>query len=219
MPGRPTRNSPGADPRAASQWRPRPRDSASQQPSSGTLTRGRASSYRRARPRPPRRTPNGGGTRRGHSHCQTPGSSRCGNCPRAPWPMLPKPSSRPSRSHNPPAWPCSAACRRGRLRYRGERRTGARARISPWSRARRYFTPRAWGPWSGSDHTRHGMQVDHCGRPATHAIAACVPPPSTGGPFLGPPPRPHKGSVEGHAEPPQGVDDEPGCTVPAGAGT
>ena len=42
-------------------------------------------------------------------------------------------------------------------------------------------------------------------------------PPSTGGPPLGPPPRPHTGSVEGHAEPPQGVDDEPGCTVPARA--
>ena len=36
---------------------------------------------------------------------------------------------------------------------------------------------------------------------------------------LGPPPRPHKRSVEGHAEPHQGVDDEPGCTAPAGAGS
>ena len=36
----------------------------------------------------------------------------------------------------------------------------------------------------------HGVQVDHCGRPATHAIAAGVPPPPTGGPRLGPPPRP-----------------------------
>ena len=62
------------------------------------------------------------------------------------------------------------------------------------------------------------MQVDHCGHPATHAIATGVPPPPTGSPPLGPPPRPHKGSVEGHAEPPQGVDDEPGCTVPARAG-
>ena len=38
----------------------------------------------------------------------------------------------------------------------------------------------------GGDHTRHGMQVDHRGRPAAHAIAAGVPPPSTGVPSLGP---------------------------------
>ena len=36
----------------------------------------------------------------------------------------------------------------------------------------------------GGNHTRRRMQVDHCGRPATHAIAAGVPPPSTGGPPL-----------------------------------
>ena len=53
----------------------------------------------------------------------------------------------------------------------------------------------------GGDRARHGLQVDHCGRPATHAIATGVPPPPTGGPLLGPPPRPHKWSVEGHAEP------------------
>ena len=62
----------------------------------------------------------------------------------------------------------------------------------------------------GGDRTRHGMQMDHRGRPAIHAIATSVPPPP-----LGPPPRPHKGSVEGHAEPPDRVDDEPGCRVPA----
>ena len=31
----------------------------------------------------------------------------------------------------------------------GGRMTGAPARISPWWRARRYSTPRAWEPWSG----------------------------------------------------------------------
>ena len=64
-PGRPTRISPGADPRAASQWRLGPRGSASRQPSSSTLTRGRATSYRQAPSRPPHRTPHGGGTRGG----------------------------------------------------------------------------------------------------------------------------------------------------------
>ena len=70
----------------------------------------------------------------------------------------------------------------------------------------------------GGDRARHGMQVDHCGSPAAHAIATAGPSPPTGGPPFGPPPCPHKGSGEGHAEPPQGVDDEPRCTVPAGAG-
>ena len=31
----------------------------------------------------------------------------------------------------------------------GGRRTGARARTSPWCRASRCFTPRTWEPWSG----------------------------------------------------------------------
>ena len=55
----------------------------------------------------------------------------CGICPRAPWPMPPKPSKGLSNRHNPPAWPCSAACRRGRPVYGGGRRMGARARFSP----------------------------------------------------------------------------------------
>ena len=71
----------------------------------------------------------------------------------------------------------------------------------------------------GGDRARHGVQVDNRGRPAAHAIATGVPQPSASGPPLGPPSRPHTGSVEGHAEPPQGVDGDPGCTVPAGAGT
>ena len=71
--------------------------------------------------------------------------------------------------------------------------------------------------WAG-DRAEHGMQVDHSDRPATHAVATGVLPPPTGRPSLGPPARHHKGSVEGHAEPPQGVDDRPGRTVPAGAG-
>ena len=57
----------------------------------------------------------------------------------------------------------------------------------------------------------------HSGRPAAHATATGVPPPPTGGSLFGPQLRPGKGSLEGHAEPPQGVDDESGCTVRAGA--
>ena len=70
----------------------------------------------------------------------------------------------------------------------------------------------------GGNRARHSVQVDHCDRPTTHAIAAGVPPPPTGGPLLGPPTRPYEGRMEGHAEPHQGVADETGCTVPAGAG-
>ena len=70
----------------------------------------------------------------------------------------------------------------------------------------------------GGDGARHGVQVDHCGRSTAHAIAAGVPPPPTGRPFLGPPTRPYEGRMEGHAEPHQGVANEPGYLVPAGAG-
>ena len=70
----------------------------------------------------------------------------------------------------------------------------------------------------GGNCAKHGVQVDRCGRPATHAIATGVPPPPTGGPLLGPPTGPYKGRMEGNAWPHQGVADEPGCTVPAGAG-
>ena len=48
-----------------------------------------------------------------------------------------------------PAWPCSAACRRGPPGYGGGKEKGARAPISAWCRARRCSTPRAWGPWNG----------------------------------------------------------------------
>ena len=148
-PGRPTRISPGAGPRAASQWHPRQRCSASRQPSSGTLTRGHATSCRRAGSRPPRQTPTGGGTQGGRSRCRAPGSSHCGICPWAPWPMPPRPSRGLSHSRSSPAWPCSAAYTWGLPGYGGGKKAGARARISPWSRARRYSTPRAWGPWNG----------------------------------------------------------------------
>ena len=156
-PGRRTRISPGACPGAASQWRPWQRGSASRQPSSGTPTRGHATLCRRARSRPPRQTPSGDGTQGGRNRYRTPGSSRCGSHPWAPWPMPPKPSRGPSHSHSSPAWPCSAACRRERPGYGGGRGTGARARISLWCSARRYFTPRAWGLWIGgrSCPTRH----------------------------------------------------------------
>ena len=71
----------------------------------------------------------------------------------------------------------------------------------------------------GGDRARHGVQVDHGGRPTAHAIAAGVPPPPTDGPLFGPPARLYKGRVEGRTEPHQGVANEPGCTVPAGTGT
>ena len=38
----------------------------------------------------------------------------------------------------------------------------------------------------GGDRARHGMQVDHCGRPAAHAIATGVPPPPPADPPLAP---------------------------------
>ena len=63
-----------------------------------------------------------------------------------------------------------------------------------------------------------GVQVDHSGRPTAHAMAAGVSPPPTDGPLFGPPTRFYEGRVEGHTEPHQGVANEPGCTVPAGAG-
>ena len=65
--GRPTRISPGAGPGAASQWRPRQRGSASQQPSSSTPTRGHATSCRRGRSWPPRQTPGGDRTQGGRN--------------------------------------------------------------------------------------------------------------------------------------------------------
>ena len=70
----------------------------------------------------------------------------------------------------------------------------------------------------GGDRARHGVQVDHGGRPTAHAIAAGVPPPPADGPLVGPPARLYKGRVEGRTEPHQGVANEPGYAVPAGTG-
>ena len=49
----------------------------------------------------------------------------------------------------------------------------------------------------GGDRARQGVQVDHCGRPTAHAIAAGVPPPHKGGPLLGPPNTPLRGTYGG----------------------
>ena len=49
----------------------------------------------------------------------------------------------------------------------------------------------------GGDRARHGVQVDHCGCPTVHAIAAGVPPPPTGGRLLGPPSTPLRGTYGG----------------------
>ena len=70
----------------------------------------------------------------------------------------------------------------------------------------------------GGDRARHGVQVDHSGRPTAHAIAPDVPPPPTDVPLFGPRTALYEGRVEGHTEPHQGVANKPGCTVPAGAG-
>ena len=70
----------------------------------------------------------------------------------------------------------------------------------------------------GGDCARHGVQVDHRGRPTAHAIAAGVLPPPPDGPLFGPPTRLYEGRMDGHTEPHQGVANEPGCTVPARAG-
>ena len=70
----------------------------------------------------------------------------------------------------------------------------------------------------GGDCARHGVQTDNCCRPSTHAAATSVPPPSTSGPPFSPPPRCHTGCAEGPTEPPQGVDGDPGHTIPSGAG-
>ena len=87
-------------------------------------------------PDTPRQTLSGDGTQGWRNRCRAPGPSRCGTCPWAPWPTPPKPSRGLSRSRSSPAWPCSAACRRGPPRYGGRKERGARAPISPWSRAR-----------------------------------------------------------------------------------
>ena len=67
----------------------------------------------------------------------------------------------------------------------------------------------------GGDRARHSVQVDHCGRPTAHAIAAGVSPPPTDGPLFRAPTSPYEGRMEGHTEPHQGLANEPGCTVPA----
>ena len=119
----------------------------------GTLqrhpTRGRATSCRQAGFRPPCPTQAGGGTRGRHRGCRTPGSSRSRTCPQKPWPMPPKLSRELSHRPNPPAWPCSAAYRRGQPGYCGEKKTDARARTSPWCRSSYCYTPRTWEPWNG----------------------------------------------------------------------
>ena len=68
----------------------------------------------------------------------------------------------------------------------------------------------------GGNRARHGVQMDNRGRPATHAIATGVPTPSASGSPLAPPPRPHTGRVEGHAEPSREWMATPGTQYPPG---
>ena len=102
---------------------------------------------RQARSLPPRWGQGGNETQRRHNRCRTPGSPIFGTCPRAPWPMLPRPSRgltcRPSRPT-----PCPAACSWERPGFGGDR-TDALARTSPWCKGRSCFTPRAWELWCG----------------------------------------------------------------------
>ena len=66
----------------------------------------------------------------------------------------------------------------------------------------------------GGDRAQHNVHMDNGCRPATHATATGVPPPSTSGPPFGPPPRSHTGRVEGPTEPPTGVGGDPGTRYP-----
>ena len=71
----------------------------------------------------------------------------------------------------------------------------------------------------GANPAQSGVQMDNGSHPATHAIATGVPPSSTSGPPSGPSPSPHTGTVEGPAEPPQGVDGDPRRTIAVRTGT
>ena len=144
----PTRSTPGTEPKMVSWWRPRQRRSASRRPFNDTLTRGRAPSCRQVRSRLPRQTQDGSGTHRRHNRWRTPGSPPSGTCPPMPWFVPPRPSKGLSRCPSPLAQPCSAACRRERPGFGGER-TDARARTSPWRKWRQCFTTRTWGLWNG----------------------------------------------------------------------
>ena len=217
-PGRPARISPGAGLREASEWHPRQRGSASRQPSSGTPTRGHAISCRRARSRPPRQTPRGDGKQGGLNRCRPLGPPVVVFAHGHPGPC------RPSRQGG---FPAAAPPRRDPAPQPAGR--GGLGTVEGRWRAPEPVFPPGPGPGAtprrehgdrgmGGDRAWHGVQVDHCGRPTAHAIAAGVQPPATGGPLLGPPTPPYEGRMEGHAEPHQGVADEPGCTVPAGAG-
>ena len=218
-PGVPTRTSPGARPRAGSWWRLRQRGPALRQLSTGTLTRGCAPSCRQARFWSPRPTKVAVGRREGTTAAgpldhpavvlahRRPGlchPSRQGSFPAAPTPRR-GPALQPSgggglgtvarREQTPgPILPPGAGP--GAASRRGHGKRGI-----------------------GGDRARHGVQMDNGSRPATHAAATGPPAPSTRGPLFGPPPRPHTGPVEGHAERPQGVDGDPGRTMPARSGT
>ena len=146
--GRPTRTSPGPDPKTVSEWRLRRRGSAWRRPSSGTQTKGRAPFCRQVRYRPPRQTQDGSGTQRRHNRCRTPGCSHFGTCQRVPWLMPPRPSKGSSSRPRPLAPPRSAACKRERPGFGGERKD-ARARTSPWCQGRLCLTPQTCGEYNG----------------------------------------------------------------------
>ena len=216
-PGQPARFSPGAGPGAASQWHPRQRGSASRQPFSGTPTRGHATSCRRARFSRPARLRVVVGRRVGATAAGLLGPPIVVFARGDPGPCHPGrqggfPAAAPPR-RGPALQPTDGS---GLGTVKGRRRAPEPVfppGPGPGATSRRGHGDRGMG----GDRARHGMQVDRCGRPGTHEIAAGVPPPPTGDPPLGPPTRPYEGCMGGHAGPHQGVANEPGCTVPAGA--
>ena len=162
-------------PQGSLQVAPAAEGSASRGPSSDTPTRGRSTSCRQARFRPPRPTLGGSGKRGRHNRYRTPGSSRCGTCPWAPCPMPPKSSrglsTAPTPRRGSPPQPAGGG---GLDTPAG----GGRAPgpvlppgAGPGAASRRGHGNRA----VGGDRTQQGVQVGHFGSPATHAIATGLP--------------------------------------------
>ena len=217
-PGRPTWTSPGADPKAASRCCPRQRGSVSRRPSSHTPTSGRAPSCRQVRSRPPCPTQDEGGTRGGTTAAgllypltMVLARRRPGPCHQSCQRALP---AAPAPRLSPAPQPAGG----GGLGtvVRGERKPEP---VLPPVAGTGTASCRGHGDRGiGGHRAQHSVQMDNGSRPATHAAATDVPPPSTSGPPFGPLPRPHTGRVEGPTEPSQGMDGDPGHTIHTGAG-
>ena len=196
-PGQPAKITPGAGSRAVSQWHPRQRGSASRQPSNGMPTGGYATFCRQARSQPPRETPSGNGTQ-----------GRRNRCPALGPPVVVFANGHPCPRHSSRqgGFPAAAPPRRGPAPQPAG--GGGLGMMEGRGRAPEPLFPPGPGPGPtprrghgdrgmGGDRARHGLQVHHCGRPTANAIAAGVPPPPTGGPPLGPPNTPLRGTYGG----------------------